>query len=208
MKSSQTVEGKLLKRIRGLGRGSVATPQDFLDLGSRPAVDQTLSRLVKKGLLRRVDRGVYGYPERSALVGELSPTPEAVAKALAVSGQQRLLPGKAYAANLLGLTDQVPATVEYLTDGPARRRKIQRLSVVLKRTTTKNLATADRMTGTVIQALRFLGKDKVGLETVEILRRRLSPEDQAQLVRDIPLAPTWMAPIFRRITAAEGGKVP
>jgi hypothetical protein len=181
----------------------VATPQDFLDLGSRPAVDQSLSRLVKKGLLRRVDRGVYGYPERSALVGELSPAPETVAKALASGGQQRLLPGRAYAANLLGLTEQVPAAVEYLTDGPPRRRKVQRLSVVLKRTTTKNMATADRMTGTLIQALRFLGKDKVGPEAVEILRRRLSPEDKAQLVSDIPLAPAWMASIFRRI-AAEG----
>jgi hypothetical protein len=93
--------------------------------------------------------------------------------------------------------------VEYLTDGPTRRRKVQRLSVVLKRTTTKNMATADRMTGTLIQALRFLGKDKVGPEAVEILRRRLSPEDKAQLVSDIPLAPAWMASIFRRI-AAEG----
>ena len=162
-------------------------------------MDQSLSRLVKKGVLRRVDRGVYGYPEMSPLVGALSPAPDVVAKALAVSGQQRLLPGKAYAANLLGLTEQVPGLVEYLTDGPPRRRTIQRLSVVLKRTTTKNLATADRMTGTVIQALRFLGKDKVGPDAIQILRGRLSPKDKAQLISDIPLAPAWMASVFRQI---------
>jgi len=75
--------------------------KEFLDIGSRAAVDQALSRLVKKGLLRRVDRGVYGYPEVNRLIGELSPRPEVVAKAVARRGSQRRLPSGAYAANLL-----------------------------------------------------------------------------------------------------------
>ena len=37
-------------------------PVDFLDLGSRQAVDLALHRLVHKGTIRRLARGLYDYP--------------------------------------------------------------------------------------------------------------------------------------------------
>ena len=198
---SQSIEKSVLSRIYGRGRGSVFSPNEFLDLGSRGAVDLALFRLLKKGLLRRVDRGVYGYPEKSRLIGELSPSPEAVAKAMARQGARKLLPSGAYAANLLGLTEQVPAKIEYLTDGPTRRVMIQKLPVVLKQTTPARLATAGRVSGTVAQALRFLRKDQVDETVIQKLRERLSEADKEQLVRDIPLVPAWVGEAFRRIAA-------
>lgn len=197
--SSKSIEKSVLSRIYGRGRGSVCTPTEFLDLGSRGSIDLALSRLVKKGVLRRVDRGVYGFPKKSRLIGELSPQPEAVAKALARRGAQKLLPSGAFAANLLGLTEQVPARIEYLTDGPARTAMIRKLPVVLKRSTPARLATAGRVSGTVSQALRFLRKDQVSDDIIEKLRQRLSDADKAQLVRDIPLVPAWVGEVFRKI---------
>ncbi|MFN0076326.1 MAG: DUF6088 family protein [Prosthecobacter sp.] len=132
----KSLENEILKRLRGRGRGTAACPADFLNLGSRAAVDQVLSRLVKKGTLERVDRGVYALPKISPVLGRLSPEPEAVAQALARRGAQRLIPAGAHAANLLGLTTQVPARIEYLTDGPPCRAMIQKLPIILKRTTT------------------------------------------------------------------------
>ena len=41
----QDVKDKILTRVRAKGRGVVYTTKDFLDLGSRAAVDQALSRL-------------------------------------------------------------------------------------------------------------------------------------------------------------------
>jgi hypothetical protein len=193
------LEKSIMKRVRGRGRGSAATPSDFLDLGSRAAVDQSLSRLVKKSLLTRVSRGVYAYPQISRLIGEISPSPEVVAKALARRGSQKLLPSGALAANLLGLSDQVPTKVEYLTDGPSCRVMVKRMTVELKQTTPRNLATAGRVSGVVIQALRFLRRQQVGREVVEQLRQRLKPAERQQLLKDIPYAPAWMAPIFREI---------
>lgn len=197
--SSQSVEKSVINRIYGRGRGSVVSPSDFLDLGSRGAVDLALSRLTKKGVLRRVDRGVYGFPEKSRLIGELSPRPDEVAKALVRRRGQRLLPSGASAANLLGLTEQVPARVEYLTDGRARRVMIRNLPVVLKQATPGRLATAGRVSGTVAQALRFLRKERVDDAVVEKLRERLSEADKAQLLRDIPLVPAWVGEVFRRV---------
>lgn len=200
----QTIEKSMIRRVRCRGRGSAVTPADFLDLGTRAAVDQGLSRLARKKVLTRVSRGVYSFPETSAWIGEISPSPDEVAKALARRGSGKLLPSGALAANLLGLSEQVPAKAEYLTDGPSSRVMIKNLQVVLKQTTPKNLATADRVTGVVIQALRFLRRQQVGQEVVTKLRERLKPAERRQLVKDIPFAPAWMAPIFRKIAEERG----
>ncbi len=195
----QPIEKSIISRIYGRGRGSVCGSNDFLDLGSRGAVDLSLSRLVKKGILRRLDRGVYVYPEKNRLLGELSPRPEEVAKALARRGAQKLLPSGAFAANLLGLTEQVPAKIEYLTDGPSRTAIIRNLPVVLKQSTPARLATAGRVSGTVAQALRFLRKDQVDDSVIARLRERLSADDKRQLIRDIPLVPAWVGVVFRKV---------
>lgn len=199
VKSQQSLDAKVFRRLVRRGSGSVATPSDFLDLGSRAGVDQALSRLVRQGALRRVSRGVYNYPEKNRLLGELSPGPEKVAKALARQGLQRIIPSGAYAANLLGLSEQVPARVEYLTDGPSRKVMICKLPVILKRTTPRQMATASRVSGSVAQALRFLRKDQVDETIIKKLRTRLSKEDKEQLLKDIPLVPAWIGEIFRQV---------
>ncbi len=201
MRLKQPIEKSIISRIYGRGKGSVCGSSDFLDLGSRGAVDLSLSRLVKKGILRRLARGVYVYPEKNRLLGELSPRPEEVAKALARRGAQKLLPSGAFAANLLGLTEQVPAKVEYLTDGPSRTAMIRNLPVVLKQSTPARLATAGRVSGTVAQALRFLRKEQVDDSVVARLRERLSAGDKEQLIRDIPLVPAWVGAVFRKVAS-------
>jgi len=75
-------------------------PTDFLDLGSRQAVDLTLHRLVRKGTIRRLARGIYDYPKLHPVLGPLPPPPEGIAKAIAGRQQARLQPAGAYAANL------------------------------------------------------------------------------------------------------------
>ncbi len=198
-KSNQSVDARILKRMRRKGPGAVATPADFLDLASRSAVGTSLSRLVDRGDLRRVSRGVYAYPRQSKLLGELAPSPQAVAKALARRGGERLLPIGAQAANLLDLSEQVPAKLVYLTDGPTRTVMIKNLPVELRQSTPKRLAVADRISGTVAEALRFLRKDHVDDTVIATLRRRLSEQDKKQLIKDIPLVPAWIGDVFRKI---------
>lgn len=198
----QSIENSVYKRFRGRGRGAVATPSDFLDLGGRSAVDKALSRLVNDGKLTRVGRGVYVYPKQSKLLGELSPRPQDVAEALAKRGGERLQPSGAQAANLLGLSDQVPAKIVYLTDGPSRTIKIRNLPVILKNASPRRLATAGRVTGAVAEALRYLRKDQVNQRVVTQLRGRLNAEDKRQLLKDLTLVPAWIGDVFRAV--AEG----
>ena len=199
----QTIDSKLKRRIYGSGRGSVFTPNDFLDLGGRDAVDKALSRLATQGTIRRLARGLYEYPREHAELGTLSPDIQKVAKALAGKDRSRLQPAGAYATNLLGLSEQVPAKVVFFTDGPSRTVKIGRQEIQLRHTTPRNMAAAGRLSGLLMQAFRHLGQEHITPQRMAHLKRTLPAKERKQLVKDLPLAPTWMHPFFREL--AESG---
>jgi hypothetical protein len=199
VRSTHTFDFKVLAAIRGRGRGSVFVPADFLDLGSRQAVDIALHRLAQKGTIRRLARGVYDFPKVHPVLGPLQPSAEVVAKALAGRDRTRLQPAGAYAANALGLSEQVPAKAVFLTDGPSRTVKIGPMTIQLRRTTAKNMAAAGRLSGLVIQALRELGKEHMTPERRAQLKRALPAQKRQELMKDIRLAPAWMHPIFREL---------
>jgi hypothetical protein len=61
------------------------------------------------------------------------------------------------------------------------------------------MATAGKISGLVIQALRHLGKTHVNDNTVKRLERKLSADDRKQLLADLAYAPTWIGNIMRRL---------
>jgi len=199
----QSIEKSTTSRIYGRGRGSVFTPNDFLDLGSRDAIDQSLHRLTELGTIRRIARGLYHYPESHRLLGEVAPAIEAVAKALASSEHVKLQPSGAYAANLLGLSEQVPAKVVFLTSGRARKVKLGKLVIELRPTTPRRVAAAGRTSGLVLAALLYFGKAHVTPERIAHLRKTLSAEDRKQLLADLPNAPAWLHLHLRTIAAGK-----
>ncbi len=190
---------RIRKRIHRKGRGAVFAPKDFLDLGGRAIVDQTLSRLCRRGTIRRLGRGLYDYPRISSRLGPLSHDLDDVARAVARQTDSRLQVSGARAANALGLTTQVPAKSVYLTDGPSRRIEVGNQVVRLRHTSRKNLAGAGKASGLVFQALRYLGRDSVDQGIVERLRRILSPRDKLGLQRDSIYAPDWIRSTIDRI---------
>jgi hypothetical protein len=113
----------------------------------------------------------------------------------------RLQPSGAYAANVLGLSEQVPARVVFLTDGPARKVKIGKQEIILQQTTPRNMAAAGRKSGTLIQALRYLGQDQVDEKVGAILRRQIAAKDRAAIRRDLRHAPAWIADFLLSLMA-------
>lgn len=195
----QTIDKSIVSRIYGNGRGAVFTPTQFLDLGGRRAVDVVLHRLAKAGTIRRLSRGLYDYPKQHPTFGVMFPSPEAVAKALAGKDATRFQPSGAYAANLLGLSDQVPAKIVFLTDGRAKRVKIGRQEIILKRTSPRNMATAGRLSGMVIQALRYMGRAQVDDKAIARMKQKLADADTKALTKDLAYAPAWIGDIMRRL---------
>ncbi len=179
------------------------SPAHFLDLGDRATVGMALKSLCDRGLIRRLAPGLYDYPRSHPKLGILSPTPEQIAQALAGKDHLRIQPAGAYAANMLGLSDQVPAKAVFLTDGMNRNITVGNRKILLKRTTPKNMATAGRLSGLVIQALRYLGQKHVDDSVVATLARRFEKKDYQELMKDIRFAPAWIGAIFRRLAEGE-----
>ena len=196
---TQTIEKRILNRVIDKKRGWVFTPSYFLDLGNRDAIDQGLGRLVRSGSIRRLARGLYDYPEKHPALGDLPANYERIAQALAGRDNLKIQPSGAYAANLLGLTEQVPAKIVFLTDGANRIVQVKNQQIVLKRTTPKNMATAGNISGLVIQALRYLGKNHIDDKVIGILKKRLTGENKRQLKRDFRYTPAWIGIIFKQL---------
>lgn len=189
----------ILNRIRGHGMGWVFTPNHFQDLGSRNSIASALKRYKQSGAIRQLARGLYDYPRQHPVLGPLTPSTDAIAQALAGRDATRVQPAGGYAANLLGLSDQVPMKVLFLTDGPTRTVRLGKQTITLKRTTPKNMATAGKTSGLVTQALRHLGQRHVDDNLIAQLRRRLTDDDKKQLLKDIVYAPAWVADVMRQI---------
>ena len=202
-KSPQAIDSKILAAIRKQGSGAVFVPADFLAIGSREAVDVALHRLVRQGVIRRLARGIYDFPKEHPVLGPLEPSAEAIARALAGRDRTRLQPAGAYAANTLGLSEQVPAKIVFLTDGPARTVKVGPTTIQLRRTTPKNMETAGRLSGLLIQALRELGEDHVTPARIAHLKRTIPASKRRELLKDIRLAPAWMHRIFRELAGED-----
>ena len=195
----QSIATRIKKEIFSKRRGFVFTKSHFLDLGSRAAVAKALERLADSGALRRLTRGLYDYPEKHHALGDVPANYERIAQALAGRDNLKIQPSGAYAANLLGLSEQVPAKIVFLTDGANRKMQVKNQQIVLKRTTPKNMATAGRVSGLVIQALRYLGKTHADVKTIRILKKRLAKKDKLELMQDIRYAPAWMSPVFKQL---------
>lgn len=198
-KHVNSVDSQILSRIKARGRGWVFTPADFVDLGSRTAVGLALMRHARAGTIRPLARGLYDYPILDARLGAIGPSTEDIADALKGRDDTRIQASGGHAANMLGLSTQVPVRAVYLTDGRSRKVQLGKRQIVLKNTAPKNMATAGRISGTVIQALRWIGRRSVDDRTVAILRRRLSDSDKQQLIKDLRYAPAWIAEVMREV---------
>ena len=179
-----SIQDNVAQRIRARARAGkrVFVPRDFLDLGSRSAIDQALSRLAKAGTIRRLRRGVYDAPKVHPRLGPLSPNIHDVASAIARSSGHVIQTSGASAANALGLSTQVPAKNVYLTDGPSRTLKVGNRTLVFRHS--NQLAGAGTKAGTVIQALRYLGRQsQLSPNAIQRIRDNLSPSDLKALDR-------------------------
>lgn len=129
---SDTLESKILRRIRGNPLGSVFTPSHFRDFGSDVGIRKALQTICDRGRIRRIARGLYDNPQTHPKLNTLEPSAEQIVQAICSKEHTRVQPSGAYAANQLGLSTQVPAKLVFLTDGPSKRILVVNRSIELK----------------------------------------------------------------------------
>lgn len=203
---SDTVD-RITAMLDAVAPGYVWVPADFATLGTRAAIDKTLQRMVARGALRRIDRGLYDRPALNSLTKRpTSPDYRAVVDALARRDQARILVDGMTAANDLGLTDAVPARVTIYTDTQPRSIHLDKLTIEFKPTAPSRLYWAGRPAMRVVQALHWL-KDTLpgdGDRIRKTLARLLSDPKHGDRVRNdltqgFNVLPAWMQSFLRTI---------
>lgn len=195
----QSVEIAVKNKISEQGRGWCFTVMDFEDLGSGDSIRHALSVLHKEKMIRRLAHGIYDYPQEHKDLGIIPPNLSEVAKAIATKNGVKIQPSGAHAANLAGLSEQVPGRVVFLTDGPARKVKIGKQEIVFKKTTSKIMASAGTREGLIIQALKNLGKNQIDDVTRARTRRFLAASTNDEIRQNLKFAPAWVKKLVLEI---------
>lgn len=193
-----TTVDAIRNRINEIGAGEPFTSSQFSVFGTRAAVDQALSRLVKQGEIARIARGVFVRPKKSRYVGEVMPEPSKVAQAIANAHGETIQVQGAEAARLLGLTTQMPLQAVFHTSGPTRTLKLGNLQLTLKHVAQRKLALAGKPSGLALSALWYLGKGQISPATIETIREKLTPEAFTEFRAETPSMPAWMTDTLRR----------
>jgi len=182
--------------VKSLPLGEPFTTRRFLSLGSRAAVDQTLTRMVKAGLLSRPARGVYVRPKTNFYIGEVPPEPLKVAETIAKELGAVVQVHGAEAVRRMGLSTQVPIKPVFYTSGPARRFKLGKMEVLLKHISPRKLYLAGYPAGIALTALWYLGKKSVSPVTIAKIRSRLTAQEYERLRSAKFMMPEWMRTMF------------
>jgi len=194
----------------------VWAPTDFLDLGSRDAIDQTLSRMAANGTIRRVSRGLYDLPRPNSLTGKpTNPDPHRIIDTLARRDQARMLLDGITAANDLGLSDAVPAKITVHTDARLKPIKLGAQTITFKPTAPSRLYLAGRPAMRVVQALHWL-RDGLNDDDGRIKNRLVKilgdpehgPAIAADLRDGLSSLPDWMQRYLRPLLNAPAPGTP
>ena len=202
---SESVEYKIVEKIKNHKRGKIFFADNFALLGSADSIRQALQSLQKSGLLVRVATGVYCYPKINKFewLDEkyFLPSIDEIAHAIAKRDKIRIVPTGEYALNALGLSTQVVMNVVYITDGAARRIKIDDGKGILFKHTSevRRLSFNSELLMLIDCSLREIGENKVRPNELEIIKEKLKYVTQKDIDRDIDLMPIWIREIVLKL---------
>ena len=196
---------QILRKIKSHRRGWVFAPKDFLCICSRGAVGNILSRLTKRGVIRNIAKGIYDYPKQHKLIGKLSPNKDHVAKTMAAKYGDIIYPSGAMAANLLGLSTQVPVNNVYTTNGHTRHKQIGDGNITLKHARVSLIDNAPFAVNLTLQALSYLGRDGIDDDIISRCASKLSSSDIRSLNKVVSRVPAWMVDVIHQIQDISNG---
>ena len=163
------------------------------------SIRKALSQLQKQNFIRRLAQGIYDYPKMHDLLGTIPPDLNEVAKAIAEKNGVQIQPAGAHAANLVGLSVQVPGRVIFLTEGPSRKVKIGNQEIIFKKTTKKIMSSAGTREGLLIQAMKNLGKDHIDHVARAQVSKFLKDSNEKEIRENMKFAPAWIRAIVFEI---------
>ena len=183
-------------RIASLEGGSVIFASDFLDLCTERQAGRVLTELESKGEIKRLARGIYCKPTVTRF-GPLYPDVSKIVEAVAKRDHAQVLPSGYTAANMLGLSTQVPMAYTYITSGSSRQLTVDGKTINLQRAVPRNFAYKTRLAALIVQALKATGAENIGPEEISALKNAIDKHPDKEAFRcDVLLMPVWMKTII------------
>ena len=196
------VQKLVLEKIRQMDRGTIFFIDDFIELGSSGAVRIALMELKKQGIILRLARGIYCYPQISnEYSGYITPTPETIADTLAKKERVRIIPYGDNAAYKLGLTGLQVSNLKYLTDGASRIINLSSgKKIIFNHTSEVKIFDFCNETMQMISAaIRTLTEECLDGEKRRIIHRHLRTVPEDEFLKDITIPPAWVGKIIMDI---------
>ena len=183
-------------RIASLEGGSVIFASDFLDLCTERQAGRVLAELEAKGEIKRLARGIYCKPTVTRF-GPLYPDVSKIVEAVAQRDHAQVLPSGYTAANMLGLSTQVPMAYTFITSGSSRQLTVDGKTINLQRAVPRNFAYRTRLAALIVQALKATGAENIGTEEISALKNAIDKNPDKEAFRsDVLLMPVWMKTII------------
>ncbi len=197
--TSKSIVNKVVSVINRKRHGTIFFSSDFVGAGEMKNVNKVLERLSASGKIIRIARGIYCKPRMDTELGlgNMYPTVDDVAKAIARRDKSRIAPTGDTALNILGLSTQVPMNVVYLTDGTPRRVKVyDGRGILFKHVVPKRLGFKSELVMLITFALQAIRKDNVSNEQLLHIRQLLSNEPKERISGDLKIVPDWIRSII------------
>ncbi len=170
--------------MKKCGRGTVFFIPDFVAFGNRNAINKALERLTDKGLVLRAARGIYCYPkiEKVYGLGAIPPSMEEIAEAIAKRDGAKIIPTGLYAQYQIGLTQQVPMNVVYLTDGISRTINLgEGKTIKLKHSSPRYFAIHSKLALLLTTALKDWKIENLSTEQIDAIKKKLNENPRLQI---------------------------
>ncbi|MCR5796406.1 MAG: DUF6088 family protein [Eubacterium sp.] len=187
-------------KIESFEAGYVFSAVDFIEIAGTDPTNKALSRLNELGTIRRIMQGLYYKPVYSNLLDEYSsPDIGKLAEALARKYNWTIAPAGETALNFLHMSTQVPNSWCYISDGPYRKYEFELHEIEFKHCANKEISGRSYLTISVIQAIKYIGKDKIQKEDIDKLSSNLSDADKGIILEEAKTTNSWIYQTIREV---------
>lgn len=190
-------------KISKMPYGTVFVVSDFSDVSTYDNTRKILIRLEDKGEIRRILPGIYDKPAFSKILNEYAlPDPNGVAEAIARKNNWTIAPSGNTALNVLGLSTQVPAKWEYISNGQSGKYQIGNIEIEFRHRANKNLANMSHKTALVVQSVKMIGKGNLTPDMAAKIAGKLSSSEAEQVLSEAKPVTRWIFEDIKEICEA------
>lgn len=171
------------------------TTRDLLNFGSRNSIDQTIYRLIKAGIIKRLARGVFS---RVDIAFEHIFSVHEIATIKAESFGRKIIIHAKDIAHKLKLAPAGNEETTYATNGGTSSFLYEGKRIHFKKTSAKRMELGDSEIGQVIRGLEYLGKDVCDNKTIGIAFKEIlfSLPKKEKLQSSSAQLPAWLVDAF------------